>query len=77
MIFCIKKVLSIHYVPKVWKMRSVLQTAYKTNALTKEQVTNYPCILSSFNIKHLHEYYGFSIVGKKPLKTLVNFSDLS
>lgn len=78
MIFSIKKVLSIHYsVPKVWKMRSAFQTAYKTNAFTKELVTNYPSITSSFIIKTLHEHYGFSIPGKKPLKTLVNISDLS
>lgn len=58
----------------------MFQTAYKTNAFTKELVTNYTYILSSFipKIKKtLLEYYGFSIPGKKPLKTLVNFSDLS
>lgn len=80
MIFGIKKVLSIHSsVSKVWNMRSVLQTAYKKNTFAKELVTNYPCIFSSFisNIKNLHEHYGFYVPGQKPLKTLVNFSDLS
>jgi len=80
MTFGIKKLLSIHSsVSKVWKMRFVIQTAYKINTFTKELVTNAPCILSYIisNIKKLHEHYGFCIPGQKLLNTLVNFSDLS